>query len=276
MVCTQGAVHPQPSGCSREIYTQLAKCWKFDPSQRPEFSALELYFEEAASAASDPAASRQTAMNAIGPAGVDQAGYVVGNPRPADVSSSSEGYEMPTAENMQRLSQGVPSSGASSGGEGYEMPTAENMQRLSQGGGGPGPGPGDDDTEGYEMPTAENMRRIGGASSQPAGTNAVYNNIFDRDYDLASRSPAVDTGRGQPGKVQETAFSAESRDGELQDDMFKECADLDAVPAGSASGKRSKIKGGKIKKGGQHRISLTRHNSTSAMVANPLHRGTSA
>ena len=58
--------------------------------------------------------------------------------------------------------------------------------------------------------------------------------------------------------------------------MFKECVDTDTVPAGSASGKRTKTKGEKLKKGGQHRISLTRHNSTGVMVTNPLHRGTSA
>ena len=192
--------------------------------------------------------SGQTAGNEAASAALDGAGYV-------DGSSSS--------------------SGVAAGGEGYEMPTAEDMQRLSQGGGKTVTGPGDEDKEGYEMPTAENMRRISGASSQPAGTNAVYNNIFDRDYDLASQSPAVDTGRGETGTVQETAFGTESRGEELQDEMFKECADVDAVP-GSASAKRSKTKGGKIKKGSQHRISLTRHNSTSAMVTNPLHRGTSA
>ena len=37
-----------------------------------------------------------------------------------------------------------------------------------------------------------------------------------------------------------------------------------------------KAKRGKIKKGDKARISLTRHNSTSAMMSNPLHQGTSA
>ena len=94
------------------------------------------------------------------------------------------------------------------------MPTAENMQRLSQGGGGPVPGPGDEDNEGYEMPTAENMRRISGASSQPAGTETVYNNIFDQDCDLAPQSTVIDTGSGQSFALQETAFGVESWGGE--------------------------------------------------------------
>ena len=55
MVCTEGAVHPQPSGCSPAVYAQLAECWSFDPAARPEFAALELFFEEAAAAQTEAA-----------------------------------------------------------------------------------------------------------------------------------------------------------------------------------------------------------------------------
>ena len=156
MVCTEGVVHPQPSGCSPKGSGQLVKCWSFDPSQRPEFAALELFFKDTASEVSSQEVvlmSGQTAGNASDPAALDGAGYVARIPI---------------------------SFGFSAG------------------------------TEGYEMPTAENMRRISGASSQPAGNTAVYNNIFDRDHDLASQSTVIDTGSGQSFALQETAFGVES------------------------------------------------------------------
>jgi len=44
LVCTEGLVHPRPKGCSASVYTTLAKCWSFEPSQRPEFVTLEEFF----------------------------------------------------------------------------------------------------------------------------------------------------------------------------------------------------------------------------------------
>ena len=39
-----GAVHPQPTGCADEVYAELAKCWRFDPDQRPDFGSLKAFF----------------------------------------------------------------------------------------------------------------------------------------------------------------------------------------------------------------------------------------
>ena len=43
-VCTQGAVHPRPKGCSEAVYLQLKQCFRFDPSARPAFRALADFF----------------------------------------------------------------------------------------------------------------------------------------------------------------------------------------------------------------------------------------
>ena len=187
------------------------------------------------------------------------------------------------------------------------MPTAENMQRLSQG----GRGPDAPDEQGYEMPTAENMQRLSAASpksavaqtAQPAAAQftvaqTVVNiawhpenanggeydlassqtpTVDMNEYDLASQSPATDTANGQDTTLQETDFGVgRVNDEPPQDGMFKEWAGGDAAPGGGDKGKRSKVQGGKIKKGGQQRISLAKHGATSTMVANPLHQGTSA
>jgi len=45
MVCTQWHVHPQPDGCSARVYAELAKCWSFEPSQRPSFNVLANVFQ---------------------------------------------------------------------------------------------------------------------------------------------------------------------------------------------------------------------------------------
>ena len=44
MVCAQGLVHPRPGGCSDGVYRELAKCWAFDPGQRPDFAGLKAFF----------------------------------------------------------------------------------------------------------------------------------------------------------------------------------------------------------------------------------------
>ena len=44
-VCTQGQVHPRPEGCGADVYDELAKCWRFEPSQRPGFAELQTFFE---------------------------------------------------------------------------------------------------------------------------------------------------------------------------------------------------------------------------------------
>ena len=44
LVCTQGQVHPKPSGCPLEIYNKLLKCWSVDPGQRPDFDRLKAFF----------------------------------------------------------------------------------------------------------------------------------------------------------------------------------------------------------------------------------------
>ena len=64
LVCTEAKVHPHPRGCSARVYTELAKCWGFEPSQRPKFADLKTFFEllildggaEAAGGAGSPTA----------------------------------------------------------------------------------------------------------------------------------------------------------------------------------------------------------------------------
>ena len=46
MVCTKAQVHPRPKGCSAQVYAEVATCWSFEPLQRPEFAALETFFEQ--------------------------------------------------------------------------------------------------------------------------------------------------------------------------------------------------------------------------------------
>ena len=60
LVCTEGGIHPRPSGCSEHVYTQLARCWSFDPSQRPAFTDLEAFFESAAAGTSGKDAEADT------------------------------------------------------------------------------------------------------------------------------------------------------------------------------------------------------------------------
>ena len=43
MVCTQGLVHPPPSGCHAEVYNELLKCWCADSDQRPDFDRLKAF-----------------------------------------------------------------------------------------------------------------------------------------------------------------------------------------------------------------------------------------
>ena len=37
-------MHPCPSGCAKEIYDQLLKCWDPDPDGRPDFARLKSFF----------------------------------------------------------------------------------------------------------------------------------------------------------------------------------------------------------------------------------------
>ena len=44
---TSGKVHPRPDGCSDAVYAVLAKCWCFDPLERPGFGELRDFFQSA-------------------------------------------------------------------------------------------------------------------------------------------------------------------------------------------------------------------------------------
>ena len=44
---TGGEVHPRPDGCSDVVYTMLAKCWSFEPQDRPGFPELAEFFRQA-------------------------------------------------------------------------------------------------------------------------------------------------------------------------------------------------------------------------------------
>ena len=301
----QGGVHPQPVGCSPDVYGELAKCWNFDPSQRPEFAALESFF---AGAAAQAAKGNSTPGTDAASHGVSEEGSEMptaenmrrlgqqGGGR-RSVIDDAEGYVMPAAENMQQISQpgGYRCPGDDDDDEGYEMPTAENMRRISKTGGDRRPG--DDDAEGwyeirgYLVPTAENMRRVSAALPQSAGAapaqaqvqvaRTVVNSTWEHEGSLGSQSSAAALGSQygsagmNGGRLQETAFDIEAtRAGPPEDNMFKEYVGVDAVPGAGVAGKKAKR--GKIKKGDKTRISLTRHNSASAMMSNPLHQGTSA
>ena len=152
IVCTQGSIHPRPKGCSPRVYAELAKCWSFEPSRRPEFAALESFFEGAVTdtaimGTAHSVASGKTAMHqyeygsdargghglgASGDANLDGAGYVVGSPAAPGVSAGDD-YEMPTADNMRRLSAQDAAADEGDDADGYEMPTDDNMRRLSSG-----------------------------------------------------------------------------------------------------------------------------------------------
>jgi len=67
MVCTQGLVHPRPSGCPTEVYNELLKCWCADPDQRPDFDRLKAFF--LAARATVAAAPRAGLRGAPGRAG---------------------------------------------------------------------------------------------------------------------------------------------------------------------------------------------------------------
>ena len=37
-------VHPQPAGCSDQVYTELVRCFNFEPAERPDFPSLQNFF----------------------------------------------------------------------------------------------------------------------------------------------------------------------------------------------------------------------------------------
>ena len=39
-----GKVHPQPPGCSDQVYAELVRCFSFEPAERPDFSSLQVFF----------------------------------------------------------------------------------------------------------------------------------------------------------------------------------------------------------------------------------------
>ena len=37
-------VHPQPTGCTNQVYNELLRCWSFEPEARPSFAELNVFF----------------------------------------------------------------------------------------------------------------------------------------------------------------------------------------------------------------------------------------
>ena len=37
-------VHPQPAGCSDQVYAELVRCFSFEPAGRPDFPSLQIFF----------------------------------------------------------------------------------------------------------------------------------------------------------------------------------------------------------------------------------------
>ena len=60
LVCTQGLVHARPKSCTERVYSELLRCWSYDPDRRPDFGSLKDFFLGVAtrSASGDTASSR--------------------------------------------------------------------------------------------------------------------------------------------------------------------------------------------------------------------------
>ena len=71
-------------------------------------------------------------MGASGDANLDGTGYVLGGNAVPPVSAGDD-YEMPTDDNMRRLSAQDAAADEGDDADGYEMPTDDNMRRLSSG-----------------------------------------------------------------------------------------------------------------------------------------------
>ena len=85
LICTQGQVHPRPEGCTERVYSELLRCWSFDPAQRPDFGSLKAGFL----ALVTQAASRPGSATAV-PSGVPvRAGETVAS-HPTLSSNGSE------------------------------------------------------------------------------------------------------------------------------------------------------------------------------------------
>ena len=188
-----GYRHPRPASCPEDVYSLVLQCWEPAAADRPcfgELCSLMAAWEPGQAHLDGGAASRTSPKGLRGP---ESAGTS---------AAAAEDYEMPSDDNMRRISgNNTAAAAAGEDPDGYQMPSAENMRRI----GGNGSVAAGEDPDGYEMPSDENMRRISetarltptgpgvptySVASKPA-TQTVINNLWDTDYHLAAQSLAA-------------------------------------------------------------------------------------
>ena len=199
-----GHRHPRPRACPDLVHSLVQQCWEPAATDRPGFDEIYALL-----------ATKNDAQACAGVHGVEWND---------DRLAQRNEYEY-TEE-----------AAAAAAGDEYEMPTAQNMRRLSE------KGAAAEDPDDYEMPSAENMRRISAVSSAPPGTGAgaaysaprpassdaqartVINAAWGHEYSVASQVGAGGGGNAHEysvaspednvndGDVAETAFAA-SQDG---------------------------------------------------------------
>ena len=149
-------------------------------------------------------------LGASGDANLDGAGYVVGSPAAPGVSAGDD-YEMPTADNMRRLSAQDAAADEGDDADGYEMPTEDNMRRLSSG----VSTASTSDNATAATATVINNSWDHGSNATTALVDGEYdiaaNTLGDREYDIAANTFAGIAEQGSSraranGPVKETSF----------------------------------------------------------------------
>ena len=199
-----GFRQPRPDACPAHMYSIMAQCWEPAAADRPSFSEIALLLAAQSPPPGTAAGVLVLGGNHAATPGQGYAPETVGyvqeqemhTPRIPDEDSTSDGYEMPSAENMELIRQSkAAAAAANADAEGHTILSAKTLHITGQG-----------------TPHLAAMQQP--ATKPPA---VVVNTLWDHEYHLSTQEltdsahdgtpeGSTTTGAAHPTALQETEF----------------------------------------------------------------------